>query len=97
VVPPGISIPGKYRYVNFGSSEPNARKFAAYMLSEPVRFIMKLIYTSRTLDNPQLAYVPVLAMNQFNTINDQILYQHWNVNAQTQQTIKSIVGDEVPF
>ena len=97
IVPPGVSIPGKYRYINFGSSEPDARKFAAYMLSEPVRFIMKLIYTSRTLDNPQLAYVPVLSMNQFNTINDQILYQHWNVNVQTQQTIKSIVGDEVPF
>ena len=97
IVPPGLSIPGKYRYINFGSNEQNARKFSAYMLSEPVRFIMKLIYTSRTLDNPQLAYVPHLNMNQFNHIDDQTLYQLWNVNSTTQAAIKSIVKDEVPF
>ena len=97
IVPPGPSIPGKYRYINFGSSESNARKFADYMLSEPVRFIMKLIYTSRTLDNPQLAYVPKLDMNQFNTINDQILYQYWNLDLASQTEIKSIIKDEVPF
>lgn len=97
VVPPGISIPGKYRYINFGHSEANARKFAAYMLSEPVRFIMKLIYTSRTLDNPQLAYVPKLDMNKFNTINDSILYAHWTTDPAVQSFIKDTVKDEVPF
>jgi hypothetical protein len=97
IVPPGASIPGKYRYINFGSSEASARKFAAYMLSEPVRFIMKLIYTSRTLDNPQLAYVPKLDMNKFNLINDAVLYQHWNTTTDVQSFINSTVGDEVPF
>ena len=96
-MPPGASIPGKYRYINFGSSEASARKFAAYMLSEPVRFIMKLIYTSRTLDNPQLAYVPKLDMNKFNLINDAVLYQHWNTSIDVQSFIKPTVGDEVPF
>jgi hypothetical protein len=97
VVPPGQSIPGKYRYINFGTSEANARKFADYMMSEPVRFIMKLIYTSRTLDNPQLAYVPLLNMNSFTAVNDTVLYQHWNVTSAVQQEIKNIVGNEVPF
>lgn len=97
VVPPGISIPGKYRYINFGSSEANARKFAAYMLSEPVRFIMKLIYTSRTLDNPQLAYVPKLDMNKFNKITDDILYKNWVTDPRVRSFIKATVGDEVPF
>lgn len=97
VVPPGVSIPSKYRYINFGASEDNARKFRDYMLSEPVRFIMKLIYTSRTLDNPQLAYVPNLDMNKFSNINDINLYQFWNVDTATQTEIKTIVGVEVPF
>jgi hypothetical protein len=96
IVPPGISIPGKYRYINF-SSEANARKFADYMLSEPVRFIMKLIYTSRTLDNPQLAYVPKLDMNKFNNITDAVLYKHWATDPKVQQFIKATIGDEVPF
>jgi hypothetical protein len=97
IVPPGVSIPSKYRYINFGASEDNARKFASYMMSEPVRFIMKLIYTSRTLDNPQLAYVPKLDMNKFSNINDATLYQFWNVDTATQAEIKTIVGVEVPF
>jgi hypothetical protein len=97
VVPPGVSIPSKYRYINFGASEDNARKFRCYMLSEPVRFIMKLIYTSRTLDNPQLAYVPKLDMSKFSNINDATLYQFWKVDTATQTEIKTIVGVEVPF
>jgi hypothetical protein len=97
VVPPGVSIPSKYRYINFGINEDSARKFRDYMLSEPVRFIMKLIYTSRTLDNPQLAYVPKLDMNKFSNIDDGILYQFWNVDTATQTEIKTIVGTEVPF
>lgn len=97
VIPPGISIPGKYRYINFDQSEDNARKFAAYMLSEPVRFIMKLIYTSRTLDNPQLAYVPKLDMNKFNKITDNILYDHWATEFEVRSFIKNTIGDEVPF
>jgi hypothetical protein len=67
------------------------------MMSEPVRFIMKLIYTSRTLDNPQLAYVPLLNMNSFTAVNDTVLYQHRNVTSTVQQEIKNIVGNEVPF
>lgn len=97
VVPPGPSIAGKYRYINFGNDQAYARKFAKYMMSEPVRFIMKLIYTSRTLDNPQLAYVPWLDLNQFQDITDDVLYTHWNVDDATREQIASIVGSEVPF
>jgi hypothetical protein len=96
IVPPGLSIPGKYRYINFGS-EANARKFAAYMMSKPVRFIMKLVYTSRTLDNPQLAYVPKLDMNKVNSVADADLYQMWNTAQPVQDFIQATIGDEVPF
>jgi superfamily II DNA or RNA helicase len=97
VVPPGPSIPGKYRYVTFGSNEDNARKFAQYMLSEPVRFIMMLTYTSRTLDNPQLAYVPMLDLSQFNVISNEVLYNFWNTPKDTQIKINAMVGDKVTF
>jgi hypothetical protein len=97
IVPPGPSIANKYRYINFGTDQKAARDFAAYMISEPVRFIMKLIYTSRTLDNPQLEYIPKLNLLQFNNISDAVLYQHWKVNTATQLEIKRIVGNEVPF
>jgi len=45
VVPPNVSVPSKYRYITF-DSEDSARKFRDFMLSEPVRFIMKMTYTS---------------------------------------------------
>jgi|TARA_B110000902_G_C14228003_1_gene557768 hypothetical protein len=97
IVPPGPSIPGKYRYLPFGQDEVLARKFADYMLSEPVRFIMKLVYTSRTLDNPQLSYVPFFDLSQFNTVSNSVLYSFWNIDKQTQSFINNVVGDEVPF
>lgn len=97
VVPPGSSIPGKYRYLPFGQNELLARKFVSYMLSEPVRFIMKLVYTSRTLDNPQLSYVPLIDLTQFTTVSDSVLYSFWKLDKQTQTFINNVVGDEVPF
>lgn len=97
VVPPNITVPGKYRYLNFGDNEARARKFRKYMLSEPIRFIMKLIYTSRSLDNPQLAYVPLLNMDKFEDMNDDVLYKYWNVDDETRSQISKIIGDEIPF
>jgi hypothetical protein len=81
----------------FGQDEELARKFTSYMLSEPVRFIMKLVYTSRTLDNPQLSYIPMLDLTQFEKVDNETLYSYWNLGLDTQAIIKNIVKDEVPF
>ena len=98
VVPPGPSISGKYRYINFGiNGEALARKFAQFILSEPVRLIILLTYTSRSLDNPQLAYVPMIDLNQFTEITNDILYTHWNTSNDTRESILSLVGNKVPF
>ncbi len=98
IVPPGPSISSKYRYINFGvNGEADARKFAQYMLSEPIRFIMLLTYTSRSLDNPQLAYVPMIDLNKFNEITNEVLYAYWNTSQDAQQAIKSLIGNKVPF
>jgi superfamily II DNA or RNA helicase len=98
VVPPGPSISGKYRYLNFGvNGEVQARRFAQYMLSEPVRLIILLTYNSRSLDNPQLSYVPMINLSQFTNISNDVLYQHWNTSTDTQQIIVSLVGGKVPF
>lgn len=96
VVPPGLSIPSKYRYVVF-QTETDARKFRDFMLSEPIRFIMKITYTSRTLDAPQISYLPWIDLSSFSSIDDNTLYSHWNTTKQSQDVINSIVGDEVPF
>ena len=98
VVPPGPSISGKYRYISFGANgETAARKFAQYMLSEPVRLIILLTYTSRSLDNPQLAYVPMIDLTQFSEITNDVLYAYWNTSTDTQQMIAALVGGKVPF
>lgn len=95
IVPPGISIPRKYKYAKFGNNESEARKFASYMLSGPVRLILKLTYTSRTLDNPQLSYVPVIDLGQFTAVTDQGLFDYWKYDIK--HYIETLVGDEVPF
>ena len=97
-MPPGPSISGKYRYISFGANgEAAARKFAQYMLSEPVRLIILLTYTSRSLDNPQLAYVPMIDLTQFSEITNDVLYAYWNTSTDTQQMIAALVGGKVPF
>lgn len=96
VVPPGVSIPSKYRYKAF-ADEHDARKFSAYMLSEPIRFIMKLCYTSRSLDNPQLVYVPMLNLTNFSQVNDSVLYAYWNTPTPVQVAIGNAIKDEIPF
>ena len=97
VVPPGPSVPAKYRYVTFGNNEDLARKFAQFMLSEPIRFIMLLTYTSRTLDNPQLAYIPLIDLSQFKEVTDDVLYNFWNAPKDTQARIHAMIGNKVPF
>jgi hypothetical protein len=67
------------------------------MLSEPVRFIMMLTYTSRTLDNPQLAYVPMIDLSQFTVISNEVLYNFWNTPKDTQAKINAMIGDKVTF
>jgi len=96
IVPPTVSVPSKYRYVVF-DCEADARKFRDFMISEPVRFIMKVTYTSRTLDAPQINYVPWIDLSSFNTVDDATLYAHWKTSQDAQDVIKSIVGSEVPF
>jgi hypothetical protein len=91
-----VSVPSKYRYVVF-DCETDARKFRDFMLSEPVRFIMKVTYTSRTLDAPQISYVPWIDLSSYNTVDNTTLYAHWKTSQDAQTVIKSIVGSEVPF
>jgi len=96
VVPPGISIPLKYKYKNFGNDELLARKFASFMLSAPIRLIMKLTYTSRTLDNPQLSFIPLIDLSKFPIINEIELYNYWKCS-ELSNMISDMVGNQIPF
>jgi hypothetical protein len=96
VVPPGLSIPRKYRYKRFGQDELLARKWAAFMLSTHCRFIMNMTYTSKSLDNTQLSYIPVIDLSAIPVINDLELDKFWNCPGFT-NIIKPLIGNKVPF
>jgi len=81
IVPPGISIPSKYKYKPF-NSEKDARDFYEHMMTPIVRCIVKLTYVSRTLDNPQLKWVPIVPTEAPDGIGDEIL---------------KFIGDFVPY
>lgn len=96
LVAPGISIPSKYRYKDF-DSEQEAKNFRDYMLSEPIRYVMKMTYTSRTLDNPQLSYVPVVDLSSIMTVTDETVYELFNTSDAVKSSIRQLVNEEVPF
>jgi hypothetical protein len=96
IVPPGLGIPNKYKYRKFGQNEQAARKWAAYMMSTHVRFIMNLTYTSRSLDNPQLSYVPEINLSAIQAVSDSELDQLWNTPGLS-NTLIPLIGNKVPY
>lgn len=54
----------------------------SYWSSDLVKFVLSRTLTSRTLDNPQIAWVPVVPMDR--EWNSQELAQHFNLNAREQ-------------
>lgn len=66
VVEPGVQIAKTYRYI-ICSSKAEAESLANYLKSTFVRTILKYTRTSRTMDGPQLAFVPKLVNNKART------------------------------
>ena len=58
---------------------------------------MKLTYNSRTLDNPQLSFVPLIDLSNITQVNDAAVYQALNASDDVQQALKKLVSDEIPF
>ena len=96
IVLPGLSIPDKYYYAIVGSGH-EAKMFQKYLLSEFIRYILFMTRTSRTISSPELSWVPMIDFNSFDDINDEIIYNHFNVPKDLQTIIHDIVGKKVPY
>ena len=66
VVEPGVQIAQSYRYI-ICSNKTEANSLAKYLKSTLVKTILKYTRTSRTMDGPQLSFVPMLENNKAKT------------------------------
>ena len=111
VVAPGVSIPNKYRYYSF-DTEHQATKFRNFLLSEPVRFIIKLFHNSRGLGAESLQFVPIFDLdliqhngkptNNTTDIVDADLYDYWNISQSLRKYVHDFMtnlpnNEKVPF
>jgi hypothetical protein len=87
VINKGTQLCGYYKYINVDSHD-EALTLQKYFMSKFVRYILHYTRTSRTLDAPQVRYIP-----KFNIINtsltDNDIYNYFNLST---EEIKEIEG-----
>lgn len=87
VIDKGTQLCGYYKYVNVDSKD-EAITLQKYFMSKFVRYILHYTRTSRTLDAPQVRYIP-----KFNIINinltDNDIYQYFNLSVDEINEIES--------
>ena len=76
VVEPGVQLAVSYRYIVCKNLN-DAINLKRYLESKFVRYILYWTRTSRTLDNPQIQYIPYLNKK---CINDEEIYNHFELN-----------------
>lgn len=78
VIDKGTQLCGYYKYLNLDSKD-RAITLQKYFMSKFVRYILHYTRTSRTLDAPQVRYIP-----KFNIVNtnltDSDIYQYFNLS-----------------
>lgn len=78
VIDKGTQLCGYYKYLNLDSKD-EAITLQKYFMSKFVRYILHYTRTSRTLDAPQVRYIP-----KFNIVNtnltDNDIYQYFNLS-----------------
>jgi hypothetical protein len=93
-VPPGPSVPAPYRELVCDYSptfdEKLHKKFGKYMRSGHTRWLVKMGYSTRSLDSPALRLVPMIDMNDLpDNFTDADLYKYFD----TPQTIINNIID----
>lgn len=87
IISKGTQLCGYYKYLNV-ASEDEAVTLQKYFMSKFVRYILHYTRTSRTLDAPQVRYIP-----KFDTINpnltDNDIYQYFNLSKEEIKEIES--------
>ena len=96
IIEPGLSIPNKYYYAIVGSGH-EAKIFQKYFLTKFIRYILFVTKTSKSISTPELSWVPKIDFNLFDDMNDEIIYNHFNVDKDLQKIIHQIIGEEIPF
>ena len=89
VIEPNYAKQSGYRvFANFDTEVAAQQALSIYesfWKSRLILFVLKYTRVSNTLDNPQIAWVPKIALNK--VYSDQDLYTHFNLTEQEQTTI----------
>lgn len=83
-----IGIPNKYVYINCASFN-EANKLADYFMTKFIQLVAFKNRTSKGLNSPQLAFVPVIDMNQFDEINDEVIYNYFGIDEEMKKYIEN--------
>jgi hypothetical protein len=94
VIGPDTPTPGSYRvFKNFDNfsdrttAEDCLKKFNGYWTSKTVRFILNRTLTSRTLDNPQISWIPVVPMDT--EWDDNKIFEYFGLTEDDQNIINN--------
>lgn len=100
-VPPGPSVPSKYRELNCRYSPTKdlsrSEKFGRYMRSGHTRWLVEIRYISRSLDSPALSLVPIIDLDELpDNFTDEDIFKHFNTPKSIQDKIVEM-GDKSPY
>lgn len=100
-VPPGPSVPSKYRELNCRYSPSKdagrSKKFGRYMRSGHTRWLVDIRYISRSLDSPALSLVPIIDLDELpDNFTDEDIFKHFNTPKSIQDKIVEM-GDKSPY
>ena len=87
IIEKGTQLCGYYKYINVDSHD-EAKTLQKYFMSKFVRYILHYTRTSRTLDAPQVRYIPKFDMINVN-LTDNDIYQYFNLSNQEINEIES--------
>jgi len=95
--PPGVGICHSYRYMEPTRDKLLSEKFTRYMLSQPIRYLVKLRYNTRTFDSPAMLLVPKIDLNLLpDNFTDDDVFKLFNTPSSVRKTIEQI-GHENPY
>lgn len=100
-VPPGPSVPSKYRELNCRFSpttnKSTSLKFGRYMRSAHTRWLVDMRYNTRTLDSPALSLVPIIDLDLLqDNFSDNDLFHYFNTPKLIQDKILDL-GHKSPY
>jgi site-specific DNA-methyltransferase (adenine-specific) len=94
VLPPGTACTETYLVIDMFDDEDEARRFAAYLTTRFVRFLISLRKYTQDIYNERFAFVPALPMDR--TWNDEDLYARYRLSDDEIAFIESQIKEMSP-